>query len=277
MKPFLYWRLRIWHTFGIYTAKHIAMKRFIITTVFFVTIAEILSAQAGGKFGGNKGNGSSGTSGQNTSVGTGTHNSPGKSNNPTNITNPGSFANMFITPSTVKFFEYGVKAGIVVNKLSTNLGDYTSTNYVGFKGGAFARFNIKKWYIQPEATFTMNGGTVYSNGNTYNIRTGAIEVPVLAGYHLIDLNFLRLRLNAGPYVSFNVSQKFDGTTPYRGEDLRKVNAGLMAGAGVDIWKIGIDLRYQFGLTNMVKSDPAFQNPLNSARNGIFEISLSYKF
>lgn len=176
-------------------------------------------------------------------------------------------------------FTGGIKAGIVVNKLSTNLAEYTSTNYVGFKGGLYGRFHIKKWYIQPEATFAMNGGSVFSpqSNNVYYIRANTVEVPVLAGYDLLTLSIFKLRLNAGPYVSFNVSEKITGDSPYRSEDLRKINAGLMAGAGIDIWKIGVDFRYQFGLTNMIKTDPNWQDPLNSAKNGIFEISASYRF
>lgn len=176
-------------------------------------------------------------------------------------------------------FSGGVRAGIVVNKLSTNLGDYVTHNYVGFKGGLFAKFNIKKWYIQPEVSFAMNGGNIhYREQNThYVIRVNTIEVPVLAGYDLISSEFFKLRLNAGPYVAFNVSQKITGDAPYRDEDLLKVNAGLMAGAGLDIWKIGLDFRYQFGLTNMLKSHQAFQEPLQSVQNGVFDISLSYRF
>ncbi len=64
-------------------------------------------------------------------------------------------------PFNQRFINFGVKAGINVNRLETRIQRYINENYIGFNGGVFARFNLtqrKRLHIQPELNFSMIGG-----------------------------------------------------------------------------------------------------------------------
>jgi hypothetical protein len=187
-----------------------------------------------------------------------------------------------------KLFNLGVQAGVNVNSLSTSLPDYFSSANAGFRAGVFARINIKRFHIQPELNFSMVGGdgTFSENPNRYySTKANTLEVPLILGFKVIDFKLINLRLQAGGFFAWNMSNKIDvhdvafpqNDTTITSKGGSNFNGGIVLGAGVDIWRFTADFRYQWGFANMYGSNIIFQDPRAGFKYGAFAITIGYKF
>ena len=179
----------------------------------------------------------------------------------------------------------GPKVGFNASQLHTNLDSISSQFKSGFQFGIFVRLG-KKVYLQPELYYTTEGGVFKSNSSSIkqweqNIKLGSLDVPVLIGVSFINSELLNVRILAGPLASFIVNKKISETGvtgPIQDANIKNVNWYIQAGAGVDIWKFTLDVRYQIGLNKMI-SDVDFQNKtvnLNTSNN-VWVVSLGFKF
>jgi hypothetical protein len=175
-------------------------------------------------------------------------------------------------------FKLGAKVGYNASKLSTNIDSVKSDFKSGFQIGAFVRIG-KKLYLQPEIYYTTQGGVFESNVSNWkqNVKIGSIDVPVLVGFHMIKGDFANLRIMAGPAVSFVVNKSIsEGGTdpgPITSGDLSSVNWSIQAGAGVDVWMLTLDVRYQIGLNQLIKEVGEWQF---DAKSNAWVISLGFK-
>jgi hypothetical protein len=191
----------------------------------------------------------------------------------------------FCAENAVAQFHLGVKAGYNASKLSSDMDTVSSNFKSGFQIGAFARLG-KKFYLQPEVYYTTQGGVFTSNTRnwTQNIKIGSLDVPVLIGVKLIDARLVNVRILAGPAASFTVNKSIeqdpDNPGPITPDDLQKVNWSIQAGAGIDVWAFTFDVRYQVGLSQLVKS---IEDPLHAgevwqfnSKNNVWVLSLGFK-
>jgi len=172
----------------------------------------------------------------------------------------------------------GIKVGYDAAKLSTNMDTITSNFKSGFQVGAFARIG-KRLFLQPELYYTTQGGVFTSNTSNWeqNIKIGSMDVPVLIGFKLLKGDFINVRLMAGPMASFVVNKSISEaggiTGPINTADLNSVNWAIQAGAGMDIWKLTLDVRYQVGLNQLIKS---VENYTFDSYNNVWNVSLGFK-
>jgi hypothetical protein len=183
-------------------------------------------------------------------------------------------------------FDLGIKVGYNASKLSTNIDSIKSSMSSGFHVGAYARIG-KRVYLQPEAYYTMSGGTFENLGaNTINdwkqkVTVGTLDIPVLIGFQLIKGNTINWRIMVGPEVSFLVNSKIKDvslTGPIEKSDLSSVNWYLQAGTGIDFLFMNLDLRYQTGLNNVINEvtgNDGVVYPVDSQGN-LFVVSLGFK-
>jgi hypothetical protein len=177
----------------------------------------------------------------------------------------------------------GPKIGYNASKLHTNLDSITSQLKSGFQFGIFVRVG-KKVYLQPELYYTTQGGVFKNDGGVdwkQNITLGSLDVPLLVGVSFINKELLNVRLLAGPMASFIVNKKISSEgviQPIKDADIKNVNWYVQAGAGVDIWKFTLDVRYQVGL-NKIINDVSYQNRIISfnTSNNVWVVSLGFKF
>ncbi len=101
--------------------------------------------------------------------------------------------------------------------------------------------------------------------------------PVLVGFKIINNDNLNLRILAGPAASFIVSKSIEESGGIDGHiktaDLNSVNWNIQAGAGVDLWKFTLDIRYQIGLNQLIKE---VQNYDFNSHNNVWVVSLGFK-
>ena len=174
-----------------------------------------------------------------------------------------------LTGKSQGFFDAGLKAGLNNSKISTHASDYTPQTINNYSFGAFARFNIGRLYIQPEAYYNSKGGEEIdkvnlSTVNSFDLKT--IDVPALVGIKLIDQKALNLRIMAGPVVSFLTDKSVKGQ--FTKENLENSLLGWQYGAGVDFLFLTLDARMESYSKN-------FYEGIGS-KNGTFVLSLGIK-
>ena len=170
-------------------------------------------------------------------------------------------------------FQFGLKAGLNISQLNTdNL--FNSENRAGFLGGVWFRFGAAGIHLQPEIYITDKKTTLKSTttNEVNKVSFTSIDVPVLIGTKIGAVG-VGVRLNTGPVVSFIIdeNQTFgQATTNITRFSAKDQAFAWQFGAGLDVKSIGIDLRYELGLTKLNKSG------FPETKLNLFNLSLSYK-
>lgn len=174
--------------------------------------------------------------------------------------------------------EFGIKGGLNMSNLYKNDADDKNVLF-GFNAGLYATLPISDFVaIQPELLFTTRGSELeYDNpGDNQKIKfkLNYIELPLLVRAN-ITKNF---NIHAGGYASYLVSSKVTGEGPLEFEnefdtdDFNKFDAGLAAGIGVDFNPLSVGLRYNYGLTTIVKDG----DNSSDFKNSNLSLYLSYR-
>ena len=182
--------------------------------------------------------------------------------------------------------DLGIKGGLNMTNIKTDTwaGDYQITSQsrsrLGYHAGVFLHAALFGVFIQPELVFTSVASEfTVTDVNTSveqlaHQRIGRIDAPVLVGAKLGNL-----RLALGPVGSIIVSDKNELTdiTGYETK-VKSATIGYQVGVGLDIWKAGIDIRYEGNLSKLgdhiVVGGEAIKFD-SRAKQVIF--SLSYRF
>jgi len=174
--------------------------------------------------------------------------------------------------------EFGVKGGLNMSNLYTDDADDENVLF-GFNAGVYATLPVSDFVaIQPELLFTTRGSKLeYNNalaqGNV-KLKLNYIELPLLVRVN-ITKNF---NIHAGGYASYMVSAKSTGDGDFEFEnqydtgDFNKFDAGLAGGIGVDFSPLSVGLRYNYGLTTIVKDG----DDSSDLKNSNLSLYLSYK-
>jgi len=193
----------------------------------------------------------------------------------------------------------GLKAGVNMNSLSSDISDYEQAAKMGFVGGLFFRIGDKV-HVQPEGYFSLRRGEIKAGLSkldpadpsksvdvTQEMTLSTLDVPILIGYKILDPPAMNIRLQAGPVVSMVLNKKFDLTfdNGIESEEIhaqaieegyKDANWGFQAGAGVDFLFLTVDVRYELGLTKIYDhTDAAYD--LGNLKNNAFFVSVGWKF
>ncbi|MGQ1909823.1 porin family protein [Marinifilum sp. RC60d5] len=167
----------------------------------------------------------------------------------------------------------GLHAGLVSTKMDSKIPGATTIKDKADNGmmlGAFLRVNLNKWYLQPELNYVSRKSEVVYNGESGDVKTKSMDIPILLGYKLVKLPAFKLRAFAGPVASFNIDDSFSATlkNQFQNEDLKGAVWNAKVGAGVDVWKLTFDVDYEFGLSD-VSSEFL-------KKNKMFNVTLGFK-
>jgi hypothetical protein len=170
--------------------------------------------------------------------------------------------------------QFGVKAGLNLSTLNYSGPDSGSPAYkTSFNAGAFASIPLfTSFYLQPEMMYSGQGFEETIFGQPTQFETGYLNVPVLFKYQ----HETGLFAETGPQVGFLLSAKnnvagisYDVKSSYETTDF-----SWALGIGYQFTGIGlgIDARYNLGLTNIAKES---QN--GTYKNSVFQLGLFYAF
>jgi hypothetical protein len=184
----------------------------------------------------------------------------------------------------------GVKAGLDLSNFSGTDASTLAKNdskdslatlksKAGFAGGVFFGINVGgTWAIQPEVLYVMKGTKISAAHVTGNINLNYFEIPVLLKLNLLPTkSAISPYVFAGPSLSFNAASNVSGLdgTPSIKDGVRNADFGLVVGAGLDIQKFSLDVRYDLGLQNPMKAEPGGFTP--SIHNGTIYILAGFRF
>lgn len=164
-------------------------------------------------------------------------------------------------------FQWGIKGGANVTKLEhlslSNSSGFSSTRGYGYIGGFWGRFGNSTFFFQPEVYVSSRNTILHDTtnivtNNTYlgtkyesnNATFTNVDIPLLIGTRFGMNSTVAVHINAGPVLSLGVSNQ--QTTANTSTDIahlnyKTINYGWQAGAGVDIWRFSLDLRYESDL------------------------------
>ena len=144
----------------------------------------------------------------------------------------------------------GVKGGINLARLSFADGTVNDWN-TGLVGGAFFGGNHEKRVsFRVEALLSIKGAK--DGATTYKFTY--LEIPVLARYNFASSAHARASVFGGPAVAFRLQAKASGGQAGDLKDaVESIDMGAVVGAGVEINKLVVDARYEFGLLNLLKN------------------------
>jgi hypothetical protein len=169
-------------------------------------------------------------------------------------------------------FQFGIKGGANLSKFSTgNL--LSSENTAGYYAGFYARVGAAGINLQPELYLAGKNSTLKSNdGGSADVRFTSLDVPILVGTK-IGAAGVGFRLNTGPVVSFILDKKQTfsnaASSAFHG-DFKDQAFAWQFGAGLDVGSLGVDLRYEQGLTKLG------QDGYQANRLSLFTIGLAYR-
>lgn len=169
-------------------------------------------------------------------------------------------------------FQMGLKAGANLSKLSTD-NTFSSDNRAGYYAGLWTRFGAAGIHLQPELYLSGKNTTLQDGAGQENkVRFTSLDVPVLVGTKFGAAG-VGLRLNTGPVISFVLSddQSFGDAagSVFRG-DFKGQNFAWQFGAGLDVGNLGVDLRYETGLSKIGKDG------YDDTKLGLFTFGLAYR-
>lgn len=173
----------------------------------------------------------------------------------------------FYSMIQAQHFNLGIKGGL--NVYTINTPNVDNGSLASFNLGLLGHIHLDKQFaVQPEFVYSGQGTTAPSGAK---LNLGYVNVPVLFQY-MFDNGF---RLQVGPQVGFLVSANstLNGSKTDIMKDLKSIDISLSPGIGYvhPPSGIGFDLRYNFGLSNINKTDAVI-----SKNNGL-QFGLFYLF
>lgn len=148
----------------------------------------------------------------------------------------------------------------------------------GFHVGVYARIG-RRLYVQPELNYNylvyQNSVSVSGESESKRYIASTMDLPILAGFSLINGSFFKLRVMAGPRFSFNAGSTKAISRKDFAESIRDTRIGLDCGLGVDIWRFNLDVRYNL-FPDLYKRQDHEGNVLKSKPLNQFEVSLGFR-
>lgn len=174
---------------------------------------------------------------------------------------------------------FGPKIGLNISNVSIrDISGYAVENPMkaGYLVGLFGEYRLDATPIavQAEVVYSSQGTRLrFNDGAMGRARFNFINVPIIGKFYLLP-NF---SFNGGLQTGFLVGKELKGRATTMRHDIsyHAVDLGLLLGMSYN-FPIGlmIDLRYDIGLTNVVKK---YDNRGVKSKNGILQISAGWRF
>lgn len=158
----------------------------------------------------------------------------------------------------------GPKIGYQTAILSLKKIDMEYSFKNSWTAGVFVRAHFGAFVIQPELmyfksekVFNLEGVSLTNFDPKITLNQQNLSLPIYLGY-MLDGSLLKARFYAGPVAYFLVGQK---QSDNNGEifnmkkiEAEKVTWGAAINAGIDVWRLTLDISYSFGLSNLFGKD-----------------------
>jgi len=153
---------------------------------------------------------------------------------------------LFLMIGSISFAQssYGIKAGLNYNgngdvKDSAGKVLENPDHNVGFHVGVFGKIG-SSLFFRPELMYT-NTKSSYDGGRDFKMQK--LDLPLLVGARIIG----PLNVFVGPSLQYILDTDYDQVT--LGDVENDLTVGAQFGVGVNIGRLGVDLRYERGLSD----------------------------
>jgi hypothetical protein len=158
---------------------------------------------------------------------------------------------------------FGVKAGVNFSKFNTEE-QTLKTEGAAWQIGLVSQLKIPLigLGVQPELLYSINKGKDNS--------IGYFNVPINLRWQPLPIPLIKPIILVGPYFGYAVNMK-----GFKKENINRFDWGIGLGAGVEIWKLQIEGRYNWGLQNINSLKDAAKD--FDIKNNLFTLSATYFF
>lgn len=165
------------------------------------------------------------------------------------------FIFLFITSSAVfAQSSFGVKAGLNygdngeiefsdLTGAGENVIKESGDNKVGYHLGVYYRLELGPIFLKPELLYTETKSSYNFQNREADFKVSKLDLPILVGLEV----FGPINVFAGPSLQYILGNDFDGLSI---EDMEnEFTMGAQFGIGLQLRGLGIDVRYERGLTS----------------------------
>lgn len=187
---------------------------------------------------------------------------------------------------------YGLKVGINFSNISEKETGFDYRNRTGFHIGGLVQIPLsKKFFLQPELMYSTQGSNaeIPEEETRLKMKMDYLTIPIMVKYNV----FKRFNIEAGPQIGFLLSSKItaeyqdpdvifdDGFTLDDKEYKNTIDLSLGLGASYD-WtsNFSTGIRYNLGISNVYRKGKEIiddDGAYGSSHNGVFQLSVGYKF
>jgi len=180
--------------------------------------------------------------------------------------------------------QFGIKGGLNYGSTGgletiTDFADNISIDgddRVGFHAGLYSQFKFLGIFVQPELVYTQLNTEYSQDGTSADYNFSKIDIPLLVGLDVVG----PLNIKAGPSFQLVLNNDIDGLGIAIEEPENSFTIGYQLGAGLQLGRLGIDLRYEGAFQdNDAISDSNVQDFgfIVDSRPSQWILSLSYQF
>ena len=154
-----------------------------------------------------------------------------------------------------KGISFGVKAGLNygdngkieirdIANAGSNIIRENANDRTGYHFGVFLRGQLgDNLYIKPELQYTLNKSSYDVNNQTLDYDIKKIDAPILLGIKVLG----PIHIFGGPALQYIVDNELEDVQ--LGDVKNDFTVGLQFGAGIQLGKLNIDMRYERGLSD----------------------------
>ncbi len=141
--------------------------------------------------------------------------------------------------------------GFNITNVSKDPDTGKANGQAGFQIGVSALIG-DKFYVDPGIFWVKKSTQFVAEGTTpteLDLDMSGIRIPVAIGYHLLghEETTAALRILGGASAFFVTSVDTEGADK---EDFNSPSWGVFAGAGLDVWILFLDVKYEWSLTDV---------------------------
>lgn len=158
---------------------------------------------------------------------------------------------MAVTTLSMAQVELKPAIGINITDVSKDPSSGKAKGQAGFQFGASVLIG-DKFYVEPGVFWVKKSTQFVEEGTTpdeLDLDMSGIRVPVAIGYHLLghEESTAALRILGGASAFVVTSVDAEGVDK---DDFSSPAWGVFAGAGLDIWILFLDVKYEWSLTDV---------------------------
>ncbi len=158
-------------------------------------------------------------------------------------------------------FSFGLRGGMNFSRLPSKTYEMddpqtriktVSESYTGFHAGVMAQISLMGVFVMPELLFASTGHDLVLEregqpDSYFQQKFSHLDIPVMVGAKIGPL-----RAGLGPVASFLLSSSSGLSSEESGfrERFNPATYGFQIGAGMNLGNLALDLKYQFGLSDL---------------------------